>query len=100
MLIPQIFEEKLERFLGFDKLKEMDSEPEHTDCLCWVDGKYNDQKKTSEWFSSQDDLKYKHQPNRLSPEHVDWEIIDRVRKSKPAEQTCPLSSMPWNACSL
>ena len=80
-LIPQISEETLDRFLGFDKFKWVDGEPEHADCLCWVDSKHDDPKEISEWFSSQEDFKYEHPPNRLSREHVDWEIIARVQKA-------------------
>ena len=80
-LIPQISEETLDRFLGFDKLKWVDGEAEHADCLCWIDSKHDNPEAISEWFSSQKDLKYAHHPNRLSLEHVDWEIIDMVQKA-------------------
>jgi len=80
-LIPHISEEILDRFLGFDKFKCADGEAEHADCLCWIDGKQNDPEEISEWINSQEDLKYEHHPNRLSLEHVDWEIIDMVQKA-------------------
>ena len=80
-LIPQISEEELERFLGFDKLKWVGGEREYADCLCWVDSKNSDPKEILEWFVSQKDLQYEHHPNRLSPEHVNWEIIDTVREA-------------------
>lgn len=81
MLIPQISEETLDRFLGFDQLKWLDGEPEYAECLCWIGSKHNDPKEIAEWFSSQEDLIYEHHPNRLSLEHVDWEIIDMVQKA-------------------
>ena len=80
-LIPQVSEETLDRFLGFDQLQWIDGEPEHADCLCWVDSNHNDPQEISEWFSAQKELKYEHHPNRLSQEHVQWEIIDRVQKA-------------------
>ncbi len=94
MLIPQISEETLDRFLGFDKFKWVDGEPEHADCLCWIDSKNDDPKKILEWFSSQEDIKYEHHPNRLSLEHVDWEIIDRVQKA--SQTTGPVLLKPAN----
>ncbi len=80
-LIPQISEETLEQFLGFDKVKWVEGELEHVDCLCWVDSKNNDPYKISKWFDSQEDLQYKHHPNQLSLKHVNWEIIDRVQRA-------------------
>ena len=80
-LLPQISEETLNRFLGFDQLKWVDGEPEHADCLCWVSNKHADPIEISEWFSCQQDLEYEHPPNCLSREHVDWEIIDMVQKA-------------------
>jgi len=80
-LIPQLSEQMLDRFLGFDQLKWVDGEAEHADCLCWIDSKHDDPEAISEWFSYQEDLKYEHHPNRLSLEHIDWEIIDMVQKA-------------------
>jgi len=80
-LIPEITEETLNRFLGFDKVKWVESEPEHADCICWVEGKHEDSKEISDWLSTQEDLEFEHHPNRLSEEHVDWEIIDKVQKA-------------------
>lgn len=79
-LIPQVSEKALDSFLGFDQY-ELKDEPEHVDCLCWIDGKHVDAKEISAWFGSQPKPKYKHQPNRLSQEHVNWEIIDMVQKA-------------------
>jgi len=80
-LIPHISEETLDRFLGFDQFPCADGEAEHADCLCWIDSKQNDPEEISEWINSQEGLKYEHQPNRLSLEHVNWEIIDMVQKA-------------------
>jgi SagB-type dehydrogenase family enzyme len=80
-LIPHISEATLDQFLGFDKLKGVDGEVEHADCLCWIAGKHVGPEEISEWIGAQQDLKYKHHPNRLSLEHVDWEIIDMVQNA-------------------
>ena len=80
-LIPNISELTLDQFLGFNQLKCVDGEAEHADCLCWIEGKESHLDAISEWFSAQANMKYKHHPNRLSREHVDWEIIDMVQKA-------------------
>ena len=80
-LIPQISVETLVHFLGFDQLRWVEGETEHVDCLCWVEGKQHDSNELSAWFGSQQNLKYQHPPNRLSAEHVDWGIIDRVQQA-------------------
>ena len=92
-LIPQVTEETLDRFLGFDKIEWLEGEPEHADCLCWVESNHDDPKAIAEWFSSQDDLQYEHPPNRLSLEHVNWEVIDRVQQAGQAiEPVAPKTS--------
>jgi SagB-type dehydrogenase family enzyme len=80
-IIPQVPEKSLDLFLGFDQFNWVEGEPEHADCLCWIEGKHGDAKEISAWFSSQEKVKYEHHPNRLSREHVDWEIIDMVHKA-------------------
>jgi len=78
-LIPQVDAATLEKFLGFDQVNWVDGETEYADCLCWIDSKHADSTEISAWFSAQEGLQYEHQPNRLSREHVDWEIIDMVQ---------------------
>jgi len=82
-VIPQVSEEALDRFLGFDKIKWADGELEHADCLCWVDSKHDDPKEISGWFNSQKDLKYEHHPNRLilGPKQA-WFLPWRVKPEK------------------
>ena len=80
-LIPQIPQKALDRFLGFDKDKWGAGASEHGDCLCWIDDEQHDCKEISEWFIAQKDIEYKHSPNRLSIEYVDWEFIDKVQKA-------------------
>jgi len=80
-LMPQIAKKTLDRFLGFEQLTWADAEPESAAFLCWVGGKHHNSQEISQWFSSQQDINYTHQPNRLSFEHVDWAIIDRVHKA-------------------
>ncbi|MCZ6724346.1 MAG: SagB/ThcOx family dehydrogenase [Gammaproteobacteria bacterium] len=94
-LIPQISEEILDRLLGFDNIKWVEGEPEYAECLCWIDRKLNNPEEISAWFSSRKEFKYEHRPNRLSLEHVDWEIIDMVQKASrtnrpafPENSTC------------
>ncbi len=86
-IIPQVSEKTLDQFLGFDQLEWVEGEPEHADCLCWVHSKHDDAQEISEWFSSVEELEYEHHPNQLSPEHVDWEIIEMVRKASQTEDS-------------
>ena len=81
IIIPQISEQTLDRFLGFDQVKRVDGEEEHADCLCWIDRKCANPGEISEWFNAQEEFKFEHPPNRLSLEHVDWEIIDMVHRA-------------------
>jgi len=80
-LIPQISATTLGQFLGFDTIKWVDGEPEHADCLCWVNIKTADTTELSEWILAQNNLQYKHNPNQFSRQHVDWEIIDMVQNA-------------------
>lgn len=91
-LIPQVSEKVLDKFLGFDQLSWVDGEPEHADCLCWVDVGHIAPEEVAKWFHRQEGLKYKHKPNRLSQEHVDWEIIDMVQKASQADSPAFLKS--------
>ena len=95
-LIPQISEKTLEHFLGFDQLRWVDGEAEHVDCLCWVESKHYDSKAISEWFSLQQNLTYQHSPNRLSPEHVNWEIIDKVQKASRPNDSIALQTSNYS----
>ena len=98
-LIPGISEERLGRFLGFDSLGWVGGELEHADCLCWVGGTQPNQQEVLNWFSSQGGLKYEHHPNRLSLEHLDWEIIDMVRIASQTIRPIPLkTSSPNPGC--
>jgi len=87
MLMPNISEKTLNRFLGFDQLKFVGGEVEHADCLCWIDGNHDDPEEISKWISSRKDIEYEHHPNRLSLEHVDWEIIDMVQNASQIYDT-------------
>ncbi len=105
-LIPQISEETLDRFLGFDKTKWVDGEREHADCLCWVDSKSNSHTEILEWFNTPEKIKYTYPPNRLSSGHVDWSIIDRVRRATRvnnpvfSKATYPSNPVPHQLSSL
>ena len=83
-LLPQVSDQTLDRFLGFNKIKWADGEPEHAECLCWVEAMHDDPKAISKWFGSQEELNYEHLPNRLSTVHVDWEIIEMVQEASQA----------------
>jgi SagB-type dehydrogenase family enzyme len=91
-LIPQISAKRLERFLGFDQLHWSDGESEHVDCLCWVEGKKQGSRAILEWFDSQKNPTYTHQPNRLSEKHVEWGIIDKVQKASQINDSIVLKT--------
>ena len=74
----------------------VDGEAEHVDCLCWVESKHYDSKAISEWFSLQQNLTYQHSPNRLSPEHVNWEIIDKVQKASRPNDSIALQTSNYS----
>ena len=80
-MIPQISSESLNKFLGFDQLQFEDGEPEHCDCLCWIDTKAHAPAQIAQWFQSIKALTYTYQPNCLSCAHVQWDIIDTVEKA-------------------
>lgn len=80
-MIPQVSETMLDRFLGLDRDKMVEGEPEHADCLCWIDGHQHDSKEIVQWFGDHKEIDYKNSPNRLSQEHVDWELISMVQQA-------------------
>lgn len=94
-VIPQVGEKTLDKFLGFEQLTWIEGEQEHADCLCWVERESNDLQDISQWFNCQenfngdnfnfDKFNNEYQPNRLSLEHVDWEIISMVQRASQLE---------------
>ena len=81
-IVPNISENKMDEFLGFDKFKYVSAEKEYSHCFLWVDKNSNNNiKKVTKWFNSQKDIKHQHQPNQLSSEHVHWDVIDIVHKA-------------------
>ena len=79
ILIPDVSEQNLDRFLGFDQCKNY--EGEYANCLCWVGGKGDNPNEIVQWFSRLPDFTYQHQPNRLSDSHVDWELITKIQQA-------------------
>ncbi|WP_372883074.1 SagB/ThcOx family dehydrogenase [Psychromonas sp.] len=81
-LIPQVHEQELNDFLALDTIV---GEEECADCLCWIDVKEIDSDSISQWFKQQKLLNHQHKANRLSAQHVDWEIIKRVQQASRSQ---------------
>lgn len=99
-------DEAIERLLGLTKKGYPELEKEHPDCLCFV---YPYQKELTsrrlpdEIISALDDLSFNGNPNQLSPEYIDWEIIYKTaeftRKPITDEHIYDYGRRPWSSVS-
>lgn len=83
-LQPQIGNADLDAFLGFDDIDWVECEEEHADCLCWVNTDKTNSDGIKKLFTACEIPEYPHPPNRLSKEHVDWDIIKTVSSATRA----------------
>jgi SagB-type dehydrogenase family enzyme len=94
-----VADDRLDRLLGFDLFNWDSPEEEHADCLCWVGPGAVDEKAIIAFLEKCRPPSYKHAPNRLSREHVEWPIIPEVaRHSRSPGIDCPLPEItppPW-----
>ena len=88
-LVPQISEQRLDHFLGFNRDNGAKGEAEHADCLCWVYCQHWDPEEISAWFCGQQ-VNYQHPPNILSRTHVNWEIIEMVCQASQLNEPLPI----------
>ena len=83
-------DDALEILLGFDKTVFSDLEAEHPDLLCWVhpcDREQFPRTLPQSVISAFEDLPFKGEPNTLSRQHINWEIIYEAAKLTRKPQT-------------
>ncbi len=89
-------DEEIARLLGFDQTQWPEFELEHPELLCFVH-RSGEQRiprdLPREIVSEFSGLRFQGRPNRLSEDHVDWEIISRVAEAtaKPKHEEAPLT---------
>ncbi len=79
--LPQIDDGSLDSFMGFDAMDWIKWEEERIDCLCWLNAGEISVSKVKEFFQACRTGKIIYQPNRLSREHDEWEIIHDVSQA-------------------
>ncbi|MDR4508387.1 MAG: SagB/ThcOx family dehydrogenase [Candidatus Brocadiaceae bacterium] len=89
----QISNSNLDSFLGFEDIDWVECEEEHADCLCWVNVGATNPGEIRKFFTLCNTLKYDKPPNRLSNEHIDWEIIEAVSYATRAPAHAPSSNI-------
>ena len=101
-----VSDEEIGRLLGFDQTQWPEFELEHPELLCFVhrSGEQGIPRDLSrEIVSEFSGLRFQGRPNRLSEDHVDWEIISRVAeataksKHEEAALTVPVRPRPFYA---
>ena len=97
-------DEAIESMLGLDKKGYHEMEKEHPDCLCFIypyPKEVTSRRLPHETVSDFEDLSFSGDPNQLSPQYVNWEIIyeaaDLSRKPATAEQSCDYGLRNWVA---
>lgn len=100
--LSDVADEDIARLLGFHGTQWVQCEEEHPEILCYVhSGEFKDipTNLPTELVSRISQLRFQGEPNRLSDEHVDWEIISEVAKAtlKPglSSQVKPLADHPF-----
>ncbi len=91
-----VSDEEIGRLLGFDQTQWPEFESEHPELLCFVhrSGEQGIPRDLSrEIVSEFSGLRFQGRPNRLSEDHVDWEIISRVAEAtaKPKHEEAALT---------
>ena len=92
---PELPASRLDALLGFAAEFSHPGEAEHADCLCWVQtGPAAGEPDLPALLNDLSQVAYKNQPNRLSPAHVDWPVIDQAARStaSPGFPRTPLGS--------
>ncbi len=83
-------EEEIDRVLGFHKTNWLPFEREIAECLCYVCGQ-SDGKTPRDIppyiIDSFGDLDFGGEPNALSGDHVDWDVIDGVARASAKRRT-------------
>lgn len=82
--LSDVSDEDIARILGFHRTQWVQREEEHPEILCYVHAcevKDIPTNLPSELVSRISQLRFQGQPNRLSDDHVDWEIISEVAKA-------------------
>ena len=101
-----VSDEEIGRLMGFDQTQWPEFESEHPELLCFVhrSGEQGIPRDLSrEIVSEFSGLRFQGWPNRLSRDHVDWEIISRVAeatatpKHEEAALTVPVRPRPFYA---
>ena len=82
-IIPQVDSQTLDDFLDLDKIP---GEEEVAECMCWIAVDGIDSQSVSDWFIKQKILNYRHMPNQLSTDHIDWPIIRQVQQAAQSYQ--------------
>ena len=77
---PEFDSELLDQLLGFESRHRIQAESEHADCFCWVSRSNPEEPGVYDWLSNLRIPVYRDQPNRLSPDHVHWPIIDAAAR--------------------
>jgi SagB-type dehydrogenase family enzyme len=84
-----VSDEEISRLLGFDQTQWPEFELEHTELLCFVHRSGEPRIPRDlprEIVSEFSGLEFQGTPNRLSEDHVDWEIISRVAEATAKPQ--------------
>ncbi len=89
--LSEVSDEDIEHLLGFHKTRWIEHEEEHPEALCYVhpsgDGGIA-KKLPSGLASGISELPFQGNPNRLSADHVNWEIIAEAAKATRKPVTC------------
>jgi len=88
-LQPEIGDRELDRLLGFDRIEWPGSEAEHADGLCWVAGESLISDTVERVTDAMVGRELEGTPNRLSKEHVTWDIIESASEATRAPGTKP-----------
>jgi SagB-type dehydrogenase family enzyme len=98
----RLSDQDIETVLGLNKEGYRRLEKEHPDFLCYVhpnDSKANSRGLPDQMISSFASLSFEGDPNQLSSEHTDWEIIyntaDLTRKPKTREEKYNYGNRTW-----
>lgn len=91
-----VSDEEIAKLLGFDQTQWPEFESEHPELLCFVhrSGEHRIPRDLPpEIVSEFSGLRFQGRPNRLSEDHVDWEIISRVAEAttKPKHEEAALT---------
>jgi SagB-type dehydrogenase family enzyme len=89
---PGVGTSDLDRILGFDEIEWPESEGEHAICLAWIHLNSPSPDTIHSLVAGFGPLSYEGRPNRLSENHVQWDIVDSVSEASRSPGECSYSA--------